>query len=48
MNYHRKRGWDMPASAITPEATFLGRREFLAGAGALAASLSFSRRRLRG
>ena len=43
MNYHRKRGWDMPASAITPEAIFLGRREFLAGAGALGASLGFSR-----
>jgi sulfoxide reductase catalytic subunit YedY len=43
MNYHRKRGWDMPASAITPEAIFLGRRDFLAGAAALATSLSLSR-----
>ena len=43
MNYHRKRGWDTPAGAITPEAIFSGRRNFLAGAGALGASLGFSR-----
>jgi sulfoxide reductase catalytic subunit YedY len=44
MFYHRKRGWEMPASATTPEAIFFGRREFLAGAGALAASAAFGSR----
>jgi methionine sulfoxide reductase catalytic subunit len=43
MIYLRKRGWEMPASAVTPEAIFLGRREFLAGAGALIAGLGSAR-----
>ena len=43
MVYHRKRGWEMPSSATTPEAIFFGRREFLAGAGALAAQAAFGR-----
>jgi sulfoxide reductase catalytic subunit YedY len=34
----------MPANATTPEAIFFGRREFLAGAGALAASAAFGGR----
>ena len=41
MHYHRRRGWEIPASETTPEAIFLDRRAFLAGAGALR-----SRRRL--
>jgi len=43
MFYHRKRGWELPSSATTPESMFFGRREFLAGAGALAASAAFGR-----
>ena len=43
MFYHRKRGWELPTSATTPESMFFGRREFLAGAGALAASAAFGR-----
>ena len=44
MHFHRKRGWEMPGSAITPEALFFGRREFLAGAGAVLASAALGRR----
>ena len=42
MNYHRKRGWELPASAITPEAIFLDRRRFLAGAAAIAGASALS------
>lgn len=41
MFIRRRRGWELPESAATPEAVFLGRRRFLAGvttAGALAAA----------
>jgi sulfoxide reductase catalytic subunit YedY len=44
MFYHRKRGWELPASAVTPEAIFLGRRSFLAGAGALAGASALGAR----
>ncbi len=40
MHYHRKRGWELPSAAATPEPLFFARREFLAGAGALAAGLA--------
>lgn len=43
MHYFRKRGWELPSSAITPESMFFDRRAFLAGAGAFAASAAFSR-----
>jgi sulfoxide reductase catalytic subunit YedY len=43
MFYHRKRGWELPTSATTPESIFQGRRQFLAGAGALAAYSAFGR-----
>ena len=46
MQYLRKRGWEIPTRETTPEAIFLGRREFLAGAGALAATAGLSRRAL--
>ena len=42
MQYLRKRGWEIPTRETTPEAIFLGRREFLAGAGALAATAGLS------
>ncbi len=38
MRYHRRHGWEIPESETTPEAIFLNRRAFVAGAGALAAS----------
>jgi methionine sulfoxide reductase catalytic subunit len=34
----RRKGWEIPTHETTPEALFLGRRQILAGAGALAAS----------
>src|SRR5271168_5243751 len=43
MHYHRRREWEIPASETTPESVFLGRRAFLAGAGAIAASGVFAR-----
>lgn len=43
MRYHRSRGWEIPASETTPESIFLGRRSFLGGAVALAASAGFAR-----
>ena len=43
MRYHRHRGWEIPASETTPESVFLGRRGFLTGAAAAAASASFAR-----
>ena len=44
MHYIRERGWELPASAVTPEAVFLNRRTFLAGAGAVGASALVSSR----
>ena len=39
MRYHRRRGWEIPASETTPESIFLNRRAFVAGsAAALAAA----------
>jgi len=35
MIYHRRRGWELPASATTPEAVFLSRRQTLLGLAAL-------------
>jgi sulfoxide reductase catalytic subunit YedY len=35
MIYHRRRGWELPASAVTPEAVFLNRREAALGLAAL-------------
>ena len=35
MIYHRRHGWELPASATTPESVFLNRRAALLGAGAL-------------
>lgn len=35
----RRRGWEIPENQATPEAMFLNRRAFLAGGGAVAASL---------
>jgi sulfoxide reductase catalytic subunit YedY len=43
MRYHRSRGWEIPASETTPESIFIGRRGFLSGAAAFAASASFAR-----
>ena len=43
MRYHRSRGWEIPASETTPESIFLGRRNFMAGAGAVGAAALFSR-----
>ncbi len=40
MRYHRRHGWEIPVSETTPEAIFLNRRAFVAGAGALAASVA--------
>ncbi|HEY1945060.1 MAG TPA: protein-methionine-sulfoxide reductase catalytic subunit MsrP [Roseiarcus sp.] len=42
MRYHRRHGWEIPASETTPEAIFLSRRAFVAGAGALAASAALT------
>jgi len=36
MHFHRKRGWELPASVTTPEAAFLNRREATLGIAALA------------
>lgn len=36
MRYHRRHGWEIPASETTPEAIFLDRRAFVAGTAALA------------
>ncbi len=44
MFYHRKRGWELPESATTPEAIFFGRRQFLAGAGAIAGAAALGGR----
>jgi sulfoxide reductase catalytic subunit YedY len=44
MRYHRRRGWEIPASETTPESIFLDRRAFVAGAGALAAYAGLARR----
>jgi sulfoxide reductase catalytic subunit YedY len=38
MIYIRKRGWELPAAATTPEAVFLNRREAALGLAALAAA----------
>ena len=46
MRYIRKHGWEIPTRETTPEAIFFGRREFLAGAGALAATIGLPRRSL--
>ena len=35
MIYHRQRGWELPASATTPEAVFLSRRQTVLGLAAL-------------
>jgi methionine sulfoxide reductase catalytic subunit len=35
---HRRKGWEIPESAATPEQAFLDRRAWLVGAGALAAA----------
>lgn len=35
MRVHRRRGWETPESAVTPESLWLNRRALLAGAGAL-------------
>ena len=35
MIYHRRHGWELPASATTPESVFLNRRAALLGAGAM-------------
>ena len=43
MHFHRRREWEIPASEATPEAIFLNRRGFLAGAGAIAAGAAFAR-----
>jgi sulfoxide reductase catalytic subunit YedY len=39
MHIHKIRGWEMPSSRITPEHVFFNRRQFMAGAGAIAAGL---------
>ena len=44
MRYHRSRGWELPASAVTPEAMFLDRRAFFLGAGSLAGGALLPRR----
>ncbi len=36
MFYHARKGWELPASAVTPEALVFNRRETLLGVGALA------------
>ncbi|QPH53601.1 protein-methionine-sulfoxide reductase catalytic subunit MsrP [Pontivivens ytuae] len=33
MHYHRRPGWALPESAVTPESVFLNRRQILAGMG---------------
>jgi len=43
MIYIRKRGWELPAGAATPEAVFLNRREAVLGAAALAGAALFPR-----
>ncbi len=43
MRYFRSRGWEIPASQTTPEEIFLGRRNFVTGGAALAASAAFAR-----
>ena len=43
MRYHRRHGWEIGASETTPEAIFLDRRAFVAGAGALAAYAGLAR-----
>ncbi|MFY8115272.1 MAG: protein-methionine-sulfoxide reductase catalytic subunit MsrP, partial [Rhabdaerophilum sp.] len=41
MHIIRRRGWELPESAVTPEAAFLSRRESLGlGAGAMAMLLA--------
>jgi sulfoxide reductase catalytic subunit YedY len=40
MHVIRRRGWEMPERLATPEALFLDRRSFLAGAGAAAMALA--------
>ena len=43
MRYHRRRGWEIPASEMTPESIFLDRRAFVAGVGAIAAYARLTR-----
>ncbi|MGD1037048.1 MAG: protein-methionine-sulfoxide reductase catalytic subunit MsrP [Roseiarcus sp.] len=43
MRYHRRHGWEIRASETTPEAIFLDRRAFVAGAGALATYAGLTR-----
>ncbi len=40
MFYHTKKGWELPASAATPEAIFLNRRQALVGLAAAGAALA--------
>jgi methionine sulfoxide reductase catalytic subunit len=44
MRYHRRHGWEIPASEATPESIFLDRRAFVAGVGAAAALAGLTRR----
>ena len=37
MFVHRRKGWELPESAATPESVFLNRRALLVGAGAAVA-----------
>jgi sulfoxide reductase catalytic subunit YedY len=41
MLIRRKRGWDLPDSAATPEHIYLNRRAFMAGTAGLAAAVAF-------
>ena len=44
MHYHRREGWEIPASSATPEALFLDRRSVLAGLGASGALAAWAGR----
>ena len=40
MFIHRRKGWELPESAVTPEHLMIGRRAAMAGAGLMAAGLA--------
>ena len=44
MRYHRRRGWEIPASETTPESIFLNRRAFVAGSAAALTAVALPRR----
>lgn len=44
MLIRRRKAWNLPASAVTPEHVFLNRRAFVAGGGAAAANLALPAR----